>query len=245
MYVRHDALVLPLWIDGHPFLTMVQEFCDVRDASGKLLRRTPLTGAGEAQAAADAARRAQPAWQALAAEARAELLAGAGDALDGYAAHFAGLIGEETGCAADAATAEVAAAVAALRAAASDCRSGAVSLDAPAVLALVAGRDTPLAAPLARALAALAGGATLVVKPSPHAPSALFALAEVLAEAGLPGGVFNIVHGDEAAVDGLCVASGIDAIACVGDAKLAERVAAIAARQQRKFRASQADGTVR
>ncbi|MBK5914419.1 aldehyde dehydrogenase family protein [Rhodocyclus purpureus] len=231
MYVRHDALVLPLWIDGHPFLTMVQEFCDVRDASGKLLRRTPLTGAGEAQAAADAARRALAAWQPLAAEARSKLLAAAADALDGYAAHFAGLIGEETGFAADAAAAEVAAAVAALRAAASDCRSG----EAPAVLALVAGRDSPLAAPLARALAALAAGATVVVKPSPHAPSALFALAEVLAEAGFPGGVFNIVHGDEASVDGLCAASGIDAIACVGDTKLVERVAAIAARQQRKF----------
>lgn len=231
MYVRHDALVLPLWIDGHPFLTMVQEFCDVRDASGKLLRRTPLTGAGEAQAAADAARRAQPAWQALAAEARSKLLAAAADALDAYAAHFAGLIGEETGFAADAAAAEVAAAVAALRAAASDCQSG----EAPAVLALVAGRDAPLAAPLARSLAALAAGATVVVKPSPHAPSALFALAEVFAEAGFPGGVFNIVHGDEASVDGLCAASGIDAIACVGDTKLVERVAAIAARQQRKF----------
>jgi acyl-CoA reductase-like NAD-dependent aldehyde dehydrogenase len=83
----------------------------------------------------------------------------------------------------------------------------------------------------------LAAGATLVLRPSPRAPSALYALAEVFAEAGVPGGVVNVIHGDEAAVTGVCTAAGIDAIACVGDAdfvaRFAARFAAIAARHGR------------
>ncbi|WP_184415052.1 aldehyde dehydrogenase family protein [Rhodocyclus tenuis] len=228
----HDALVIPLWIGGHAYLTMVQEFCEVRDAaSGEVLRRTPLAGASEAQAAADAALQAKPAWAALAANERAAHCVAAAEVLAGYAEHFAGLIGAESGFDAATASAEIAAAVAALygASAATD------AVTAPGVLALVAGRGSPLAAPLARALPALLAGSALVFRPSPHEPSALFALAEVLAEAGLPGGVFNVVHGDEAAVAGLCSAAGIDAIACVGEAGFRERVAAIAARHGRSL----------
>lgn len=231
----HDALVIPLWIGGHAYLTMVQDFCDVRDAeSGEVLRRTPLAGASEAQAAAAAAQQAQPAWAALAADQRAACCAAAGEVLAGYAEHFAGLIAAECGFDAATASAEVAAAVATLHAAGASANAAAAA-PAPGVLALLAGRGSPLAAPLARALPALLAGATLVVRPSPHEPSALFALAEVLAEAGLPGGVFNIVHGEEAVVAGLCAATEIDAIACVGEATFRERVGAIAARHERQL----------
>lgn len=227
----HDALVIPLWIGGHAYLTMVQDFCDVRDAaSGEVLRRTPLAGASEAQAAAAAALQAQPAWAALAATERVARCAAAGEVLAGYAEHFAGLIAAECGFDAATASAEVAAAVAALYAAGAPADTA-----APGVLALLVGRGSPLAAPLARALPALLAGATLVVRPSPHEPSALFALAEVLAEAGLPGGVFNIVHGEEAVVAGLCGAAEIDTIACVGEATFRERVGAIAARHERQL----------
>src|SRR3954463_16586355 len=48
-----------------------------------------------------------------------------------------------------------------------------------------------------------AGGNTFVLKPSEKAPSASNYVAELLAEAGVPKGVFNVVHGDKAAVDAL------------------------------------------
>lgn len=224
----HDALVIPLWIGGHAYLTMSEGFCDVRDAaSGEVLRRTPLAGADEAQAASAAALRVQPAWAALAADERAALLAAVADVLESYAGHFAGLLEAEAGLAADAAAADVAAAIEALRS------GGGEAVAGVSVLALVADQRAALAAPLARLVPALVAGATVVVRPSPRAPSAFYALAEVFAEAGVPGGIVNVTHGDEAAVAGLCAATGVAALACVGEPDFVARVAAIAARHGR------------
>src|SRR5215831_9065808 len=50
---------------------------------------------------------------------------------------------------------------------------------------------------------ALACGNTFILKPSERDPSASIFLAEMLQEAGLPDGVFNVVHGDKAAVDAI------------------------------------------
>ncbi|MBB1191920.1 aldehyde dehydrogenase family protein, partial [Klebsiella pneumoniae] len=50
---------------------------------------------------------------------------------------------------------------------------------------------------------AIACGNTFVLKPSERDPSASLRLAELLTEAGLPPGVFNVVHGDKQAVDAL------------------------------------------
>ena len=50
---------------------------------------------------------------------------------------------------------------------------------------------------------ALACGNTFVLKPSEKDPSASMLTAELLAEAGVPDGVFNVVHGDKVAVDAL------------------------------------------
>ena len=54
---------------------------------------------------------------------------------------------------------------------------------------------------------AIATGNTFVLKPSERDPSASIRLAELLKEAGLPDGVFNVVHGDKTAVDALLAAS--------------------------------------
>ena len=50
---------------------------------------------------------------------------------------------------------------------------------------------------------ALGCGNTFVLKPSERDPSASLLLAEMLKEAGLPDGVFNVVHGDKVAVDAM------------------------------------------
>src|SRR4029078_3105926 len=62
---------------------------------------------------------------------------------------------------------------------------------------------------------ALACGNTFVLKPSEKDPSASVRMAELLSEAGLPDGVFNVVHGDKNAVDAL-LAHGDIAALCVG-----------------------------
>jgi malonate-semialdehyde dehydrogenase (acetylating)/methylmalonate-semialdehyde dehydrogenase len=71
---------------------------------------------------------------------------------------------------------------------------------------------------------ALACGNTFVLKPSERDPSTAVRLAQLLKEAGLPDGVFNVVHGDKEAVDGLLHHPDIAAISFVGSTPIAKYI---------------------
>ncbi|MBM3486126.1 MAG: CoA-acylating methylmalonate-semialdehyde dehydrogenase [Alphaproteobacteria bacterium] len=71
---------------------------------------------------------------------------------------------------------------------------------------------------------ALACGNSFVLKPSEKDPSCALRLAELLAEAGLPAGVFNVVNGDKEAVDGILADRRIAAVSFVGSTPIAEYV---------------------
>jgi malonate-semialdehyde dehydrogenase (acetylating) / methylmalonate-semialdehyde dehydrogenase len=71
---------------------------------------------------------------------------------------------------------------------------------------------------------ALACGNTFVLKPSQQTPLSGVRLAELLAAAGLPEGVFNVVHGAEQAVTHLLEHPGVDAVSFVGSARVARIV---------------------
>jgi malonate-semialdehyde dehydrogenase (acetylating)/methylmalonate-semialdehyde dehydrogenase len=64
----------------------------------------------------------------------------------------------------------------------------------------------------------------VIVKPSEKDPSAIMYVAELLKEAGLPDGVFNVVHGDKEAVDALLIHPGIKSISFVGSTPIAKYV---------------------
>jgi malonate-semialdehyde dehydrogenase (acetylating)/methylmalonate-semialdehyde dehydrogenase len=71
---------------------------------------------------------------------------------------------------------------------------------------------------------ALACGNTFVLKPSEKDPSASLYIAELLKEAGVPDGVFNVVHGDKVAVDAVLEHPGIQAVSFVGSTPIARYV---------------------
>jgi malonate-semialdehyde dehydrogenase (acetylating)/methylmalonate-semialdehyde dehydrogenase len=71
---------------------------------------------------------------------------------------------------------------------------------------------------------AIACGNTFVLKPSERDPSASLLLAEMWAEAGLPAGVFNVVHGDKVAVDALLDHPDVAAVSFVGSTPIAQYV---------------------
>ncbi len=71
---------------------------------------------------------------------------------------------------------------------------------------------------------AIACGNTFVLKPSERDPSASIRLAELLKEAGLPDGVFNVVHGDKTAVDALLAHPDVEALSFVGSTPIAEYI---------------------
>src|SRR5829696_123786 len=71
---------------------------------------------------------------------------------------------------------------------------------------------------------AVAAGNTVIVKPSEKDPSAANFVAELWAEAGLPAGVFNVVHGDKVAVDRLLEHPEVKAVSFVGSTPIAQYV---------------------
>jgi malonate-semialdehyde dehydrogenase (acetylating) / methylmalonate-semialdehyde dehydrogenase len=71
---------------------------------------------------------------------------------------------------------------------------------------------------------AIATGNTFVLKPSERDPSASNLIAELYAEAGLPDGVFNVVHGDKVAVDALLDHPDVAAVSFVGSTPVARYV---------------------
>jgi malonate-semialdehyde dehydrogenase (acetylating)/methylmalonate-semialdehyde dehydrogenase len=71
---------------------------------------------------------------------------------------------------------------------------------------------------------ALALGNCMIIKPSEKVPLTLMRIAALLKEAGLPDGVFNIVHGDSGIVQAICDHPGIEAVSFVGSTRVARLV---------------------
>jgi malonate-semialdehyde dehydrogenase (acetylating) / methylmalonate-semialdehyde dehydrogenase len=71
---------------------------------------------------------------------------------------------------------------------------------------------------------AIALGNCMIIKPSEKVPLSCGRLAQILKEAGLPDGVFNIVHGDVEIVEAICDHPGIEAVSFVGSTKVAKIV---------------------
>ena len=84
---------------------------------------------------------------------------------------------------------------------------------------------------------ALACGNTFILKPSERDPSLGVKLAELLKQAGLPDGVFNVLHGDKEAVDGLLHHPDVAAVSFVGSTPIAEYVYQTCAAQNKRVQA--------
>ncbi|HEX7138298.1 MAG TPA: CoA-acylating methylmalonate-semialdehyde dehydrogenase [Vicinamibacterales bacterium] len=84
---------------------------------------------------------------------------------------------------------------------------------------------------------ALACGNTFILKPSERDPSASLLIAEWLTEAGLPNGVFNVVHGDKEAVDAILHHPDVSAISFVGSTPIARYIYSTAANNGKRCQA--------
>ncbi|WP_030563491.1 CoA-acylating methylmalonate-semialdehyde dehydrogenase [Streptomyces aureocirculatus] len=84
---------------------------------------------------------------------------------------------------------------------------------------------------------AIACGNTFVLKPSEKDPSASMRVAELLTEAGLPDGVFNVVHGDKVAVDRLLAHPDVAAVSFVGSTPIARYIHTTAAANGKRVQA--------
>jgi malonate-semialdehyde dehydrogenase (acetylating) / methylmalonate-semialdehyde dehydrogenase len=82
----------------------------------------------------------------------------------------------------------------------------------------------PLMVPLWMLPQALVGGNAFILKPSEQVPLSVVRLAELLQEAGVPDGIFNVVNGGKETVEALCDNEDIEALAFVGSTRVAKLV---------------------
>ena len=82
----------------------------------------------------------------------------------------------------------------------------------------------PIMVPMWMHPIAIACGNAFILKPSERDPSASLLVAELYAEAGLPDGIFNVVHGDKVAVDAILDHPGIASVSFVGSTPIARYI---------------------
>ena len=95
----------------------------------------------------------------------------------------------------------------------------------------------PVMVPMWMFPVAIAAGNTFVLKPSPTDPTASLMLAELLTQAGLPDGVFNVVQVDKEAVDALIVHPDVKAVSFVGSTPIANTIYETGARLGKRVQA--------
>ncbi len=95
----------------------------------------------------------------------------------------------------------------------------------------------PVMVPLWMFPVAIACGNTFVLKPSEKVPSASMRMAELFKEAGLPDGVFNVVHGDKEAVDAILNHPGVNAVSFVGSTPIAKYIYETCAKNGKRVQA--------
>jgi malonate-semialdehyde dehydrogenase (acetylating)/methylmalonate-semialdehyde dehydrogenase len=92
------------------------------------------------------------------------------------------------------------------------------------VVAIISPFNFPAMVPMWFFPIAIAAGNTVIIKPSEKDPSAINLIAQMWKEAGLPDGVFNVVHGDKVAVDRLIEHPDVKSISFVGSTPIARYI---------------------
>src|SRR5215472_3469118 len=242
------------WIGGRPWGGAAERRGDIYNpATGQVSGTVDFASATVVGDAVAAAAKALPGWRSFSLAKRTTVLFAFRELLNAHRTGLAELISSEHGKVASDAEGEVARGLEVVEFA---CGLGhllkgdysenvSTGVDAYSIrqpLGVVAGItpfNFPAMVPMWMFPIALACGNTFVLKPSEKDPSASLLLARLLAEAGLPDGVFNVVHGDKVAADAAvsagfgsagerCMAvSVLVAVGSVGDelvAKIADRV---------------------
>jgi len=227
------------FIGGNEVAGTSGRFGDVFDpAHGSVAARVALASKAEVDAAVAAARAALPAWSETPPLRRARVLFAFKALLDTHAREFAELLTREHGKVLSDAMGEVTrgievvefacAAPQLLKGQYTDQIGGGIdnfSLRQPlGVVAGITPFNFPFMVPLWMVPIALACGNTFVLKPSERDPSASILIAKLLKQAGLPDGVFNVVHGDKIAVDALIEHPDVEALSFVGSTPIAEYI---------------------
>ena len=223
---------------GGAFVAPDVPVVDVYDpSSGEVISRVPMSSAREVDAAVRSARAAAPEWAATPIKERVQVFFRYKALLEHHIDELAALVTEENGKTAGEARAEVLKAAELTEFACSlpqivtgevlevsrgvECR---VERFPVGVVASVTPFNFPNMVPNWSIPNAIVLGNCVVLKPSELVPLSARRIAELLAEAGLPSGVLQIVHGGQQAVEALCDHPDVGALSFVGSTKIAKVV---------------------
>ncbi len=227
------------WINGKRVQGTSGRFSDIYNpATGEVQGRVALASQAELEAAVAAAAEAQIAWGATNPQRRARVMMKLGELLNRDMDKLAEALSREHGKTLPDAKGDVQrglevvevcmGAPAMLKGEFTD--SGGPGIDLYSMrqpLGVVAGItpfNFPAMIPLWKLAPALSAGNAMIMKPSERDPSVPMMIAELLQEAGLPDGVFQVVNGDKEAVDAILDNDTIQAVGFVGSTPIAQYI---------------------
>ncbi len=209
----------------------------VSPVDGNLLSKVPMSKPEELNAAVQSAKNAFEAWSKTPIKERVQVFFRYRYLLEKYFDELIALVSEENGKTPDEAKAEVEKSIELTEFACSmpqlvsgeilevskgvECRTEHFPLG---VVASIVPFNFPLMVPNWTMPNALVLGNTMIMKPSELVPLSVQKMAELLKEAGLPDGVFNVINGGKEIVEGICSHEGIEAVSFVGSTKVARLV---------------------
>jgi malonate-semialdehyde dehydrogenase (acetylating) / methylmalonate-semialdehyde dehydrogenase len=227
------------WINGARFAGTSGRTGPVYNpATGELARQVDFASADDVDTAVRAAHAAFPAWRATSISKRTEILFRIRNLVEQHREEIAAHLTREHGKVRTDALGEVARGLENLEFAtgiphllkggfSEQVSSGIDVYQIRQPLGVVAGItpfNFPAMVPMWMFANAIACGNTFILKPSEKDPSASVYMAELLKEAGLPDGVFNVVHGDKVAVDRILEHPDIVAVSFVGSTPIARYI---------------------
>ena len=220
-------------------------------ALGEVIRQVDFAGPADVRKAVEAASAAFPGWSQTPALRRARVMFKLKQLLEANIDELARLLTEEHGKIVDDAKGSITRGLEVVEFAcgiphllkgeySEDVGRGVDCYSTRQPLGVVAGItpfNFPAMIPLWMSPIALACGNTFILKPSERDPSFALRLAELYQEAGLPDGVFNVVHGDKEAVDAILMDPDIKAISFVGSTPVAKYIYHTGTAQNKRIQA--------
>ena len=243
---------LPLWIGGRAVPAHTTRYAEVTNpATGEVLRHVPLGDADDVAAAAAAAMAALAEWRRAPALRRARILMRFRDLMETHKKDLARLVSQEHGKTVIDAEGSITRGIEVVEFATgiphllkgefSDNAGTGVdtfSLRQPVgVCAGITPFNFPAMVPMWMFPVAIACGNCFILKPSERDPSPSLFMAELLKQAGLPDGVFNVVQGDKVAVDALLRHTDVKALSFVGSTPIAQYIYETGARHGKRVQA--------
>jgi malonate-semialdehyde dehydrogenase (acetylating)/methylmalonate-semialdehyde dehydrogenase len=243
---------VPHWIGGARLAGTSGRFGPVYDpAIGVIARTVDFASVEEVDAAVASAAAAFPAWRATSLSKRTEILFRVRNLVEAHRTELAAHLTAEHGKVTSDALGEIARGLENLEFAcgiptlikggfSEQASTGVDVYQIRQPLGVVAGItpfNFPAMVPMWMFGNAIACGNTFILKPSEKDPSAAVLMAELLAEAGVPAGVFNVIQGDRVAVDRLLEHPAIAAVSFVGSTPIARHVYETATRNGKRVQA--------